>query len=381
MQVSSPFLTRFVSALISSCYAFQTDNHDALRFPESRARRVVRKLREQALNAASFFDFSRLHRSNLAPTLVQLGHVLSQHQKFEHLYVSLADTASQDLLVALLAYRVMGRDRVRLPSNSPSYESKLRKLDELVVHGANSYIASGYDLEEFDLSHIGAHIRLRAHRMNVLHTYLLEQYCCKRNDGTLQAEDGDVVLDGGGCWGDTALFFANRVGAAGRVFSFEFLPENLQTFEKNLALNPRLRSRIEIVRRPLWNTSGEMLPYSDGGPASSLEPGGSGKARAETLSIDDFVTRTNLQRVDFIKLDIEGAEMNALIGAQDTIRRFRPKLAIAVYHRDDDLFEISAHIETLALGYKFRLDHFTIHWEESILFAYPEERLKISRDL
>jgi FkbM family methyltransferase len=54
-----------------------------------------------------------------------------------------------------------------------------------------------------------------------------------------------------------------------------------------------------------------------------------------TITIDDFVQRFSLPRVDFIKMDIEGAESRALTGAADIIRRFRPRLAISAYHSLD----------------------------------------------
>ena len=65
----------------------------------------------------------------------------------------------------------------------------------------------------------------------------------------------------------------------------------------------------------------------------------------ETTSIDDFVRRNGIARIDFIKMDIEGAELVALQGAAATIRTFKPKLAIAVYHRPTDITAIPAWID------------------------------------
>ena len=77
--------------------------------------------------------------------------------------------------------------------------------------------------------------------------------------------------------------------------------------------------------------------------------------------------------MDFIKLDIEAAEMSALRGAERTLRRFRPRLAISVYHKEEDLIDIPQFIAALDLGYRLYLDHFTIHAEETILFAETQE--------
>ena len=256
-QPNSAFLSRFVCELLASCYAFQAANHDELRFPESWAQRAKRGLRERLLQLAASRQFMRLPRTTLRPVQQQIEQIVQQQRAFENLYQTLADDASRDLLISLLVFRTMGRDRVRLPSNNPAYWSKLNQLDDLVVQPPVSARPNSSVLELFDLANIGVPVQLRAQRMNVLHTYLLEQYCYRGSGATLSVDEGDVVFDGGGCWGDTALYFANRVGENGRVFSFEFLPKNLATFEENLAGNPSLRDRIEIVRRPLWNVSGE----------------------------------------------------------------------------------------------------------------------------
>jgi len=68
-------------------------------------------------------------------------------------------------------------------------------------------------------------------------------------------------------------------------------------------------------------------------------------------------------------MDIEGAELDALRGAEQTLRAFKPRLAISLYHNKTDLTEIPEYLNALDLGYEFYLDHFTIHNEETVLFA------------
>ena len=68
-------------------------------------------------------------------------------------------------------------------------------------------------------------------------------------------------------------------------------------------------------------------------------------------------------------MDIEGAELLALNGAIETIKKFKPKLAIAIYHSMSDFISIPKWIDDLNLGYKLYLDHYTIHTEETILYA------------
>jgi hypothetical protein len=88
-----------------------------------------------------------------------------------------------------------------------------------------------------------------------------------------------------------------------------------------------------------------------------------------TTTIDEVVVHENIPRIDFIKMDIEGSELSALRGAESTIRRCRPKLAISLYHRPEDFFSIPSWIDSLDLGYRVFLEHYSIHQEETVLFA------------
>jgi FkbM family methyltransferase len=178
---------------------------------------------------------------------------------------------------------------------------------------------------------------------------------------------GDVVIDGGGYYGDSALYFSHLAGPDGRVVTFEFEPGSLELMEHNLGLNPELASRIEVVDAALLERPGERVSFHTQGPGTVLAPGGDGSTSTE--SIDALVDRGAMTRVDFIKLDIEGSELSALRGADSTLRRFRPRLAIAAYHKPDDLVTIPEYLDSLGVGYRFRLGHFTIHREETVLFA------------
>ena len=160
------------------------------------------------------------------------------------------------------------------------------------------------------------------------------------------------------------------------VYSFEFIPSNISVFKKNLSLNPHLKNRIKLVQKPLSDVSDNSYYFKDVGPGSKIDAeqfeGYDGIITS--ISIDDFVEEYNLTSVDYIKMDIEGAEPIALKGAIETIKKFKPKLAIAIYHSTgkhgmDDFVNIPAYINNLDLGYKLYLGHYTIHSEETVLFA------------
>jgi FkbM family methyltransferase len=136
-------------------------------------------------------------------------------------------------------------------------------------------------------------------------------------------------------------------------------------------MNPHLMSAIQLVQSPVSEHSSENLFINGSGPgtrvvAQTQDPDA---LRVETVAIDDVVNREGLPRVDFIKMDIEGSELSALRGAEKTLRKFRPKLAISIYHKLPDFWEIPRYLDSLDLNYRFYIRHFTIHAEETVLFA------------
>ena len=290
-------------------------------------------------------------------------------------YDLLADDYSKSTLVKVLAYRLMGPRKVKLPLSTDAYWS-IRERTRSLIKGSDTIGVNfpKLNLNRLNLEKIGYPIELYFAPGGVMVTFILKQYEYGKSKPQIKAQNGDYVIDAGGCWGDTALYFAHTVGPEGKVYCFEFVAENLKILQRNLDLNAELARRIELVLQPVWEESGEVVEFSANGPGTSLtgKPSDTNRlnfAQVSTIAIDDLVKERNIPRVDFIKMDIEGAELSALKGAEECLRRFRPRLAISVYHRENDLIEIPNYLNNLGLGYKFFLDHFTIYGEETILFA------------
>jgi FkbM family methyltransferase len=201
---------------------------------------------------------------------------------------------------------------------------------------------------------------------------LIEQYFLDRDGVSVRPEPDDYAIDAGGCFGDTALAFAIAVGGEGKVYSFEPMPDLRDVFIGNVQRNPDLAERIELYDRAVFDISGKVLSFANLAAGSRPQPGGA--VQVSTISIDDFVRVNQVPRVDFIKMDIEGSEREAFAGAVETIRRFKPKLAISAYHRADDLLLLPPLIQTIEPSYKLYFDHYTIHAEESVIFATSDAR-------
>jgi len=91
-----------------------------------------------------------------------------------------------------------------------------------------------------------------------------------------------------------------------------------------------------------------------------------GDTYIDTVSIDErFIS----EKVSFIKMDIEGAETEAIRGAMNIIKRDKPKLAISIYHKKEDIYEIPLLINEICPEYKFYLRHFSSHLCETVLLA------------
>ncbi len=180
--------------------------------------------------------------------------------------------------------------------------------------------------------------------INIAFTFYIKQYFYESNGVSIQPEKGDYALDIGACCGDTALIFADAVGDNGHVYTFDFMETHIRIIQKNLQQNPELSKNITLFpygvsdksnnAQPLEKTNDNVLA-----PAAQLDAQGELKqATIPTVSIDDLHKKGKIEKVNFIKMDIEGSELAALHGAKKTIKKFTPKLAISIYHRDDDFF-------------------------------------------
>lgn len=158
---------------------------------------------------------------------------------------------------------------------------------------------------------------------------------------------GDTVLDVGGFRGETAIVFADWVGAKGKVFAFEPVPASYRAMTENIRAN-HLEGVITAVNKGCSSVSkgAKAISCTDGAPWSYISEG-DGVVDVELVTIDDFVRANHLKKVDFIKMDVEGFESDVLLGGKEVLRTFKPKLAVALYHKSSDLVEIPRLVRSL----------------------------------
>ncbi|MFO0941623.1 MAG: FkbM family methyltransferase [Pirellulales bacterium] len=275
-------------------------------------------------------------------------------------------------MIEVLAFRMLGYRHTRLSTNNPTHAKHIADVSGSLVTKRKAQKCDQLDgwIDEFAIPNSTTNIRLQAHKLHVLHTFLAEQYRYKSDIKEVGVQPGDIVVDGGGCWGDTALYFANTCGPNGQIHVFEFSQANISLLNENVRSNPHLQSRIFLQERALWDESDLQISFSENGPSTqAIINSTEGSNTGVTLSIDDWHKRSKLERVDFIKLDVEGAEERCLLGAKNTIARFRPRLAVAVYHSLRDFVALPKLVDQFNPDYKMYLGHYTIQLEETILFA------------
>ena len=165
---------------------------------------------------------------------------------------------------------------------------------------------------------------------------------------------GDIVLDCGASDGD----FTRQALAAGAkiVVSIEISPSSAECIRRNTAAE-MAAGRVIVYPKGVWNKDDTMVLNVDDTnfAANSVvmhSDSSHPSVKVALTTIDRLVAELNLPRVDFIKMDIEGAEVPALAGAHDTIARFKPRLAIATEHRPDDEFTIPAAARRIRPDYQ-----------------------------
>ena len=172
--------------------------------------------------------------------------------------------------------------------------------------------------------------------------------------------EGDIAIDGGAYDGVTSSDFASR-GA--KVYAFEMDQNN---YQRSLARAEKYKFTLENMG---LSSEERTASYFSGGAGSHIlsQPQANGGLVARFIDIDTYVQRKNLPRVDYIKLDIEGAELDCLKGAAKSIVRWKPKMAISAYHRPEDLWTLAPYIKALRSDYEFAFRHYRVDYRDYVL--------------
>lgn len=173
--------------------------------------------------------------------------------------------------------------------------------------------------------------------------------------------DCEIFIDGGALDGTDSIHFIDWCkGKYDGIYAFE--PDGLN-YGKLMEAG-RGKKNFFACQKGLWDRSTELGFSSGNGESSRISK--EGKTRIKAVSIDEELKGLP---VTFVKMDIEGSELKALCGAEKTIREYKPRLAICVYHGREDILEIPFKVLEFYPGYRLYLRHYSYVDTETVLYA------------
>lgn len=224
--------------------------------------------------------------------------LVEHRQDFEWLYDKLYDFHSKSILVNILSYWL---------------SSDLKKIKQ--IHGSPFH-------QYFDLD-------------------------------IIKCDENEVFVDIGAYIGDTMVDYVKtfREGCYKRIYCYEIMPANIDYIRKNIEL---FSLKNVIVNAKGASDKSGFLFLSNNGVSSIGKLSENGEIKVPTVAIDDDINES----VTFIKMDIEGAEEQALLGLRKKILESHPKLALSVYHNHKDLWKLARIIDEIDPSYNFYLRYY-----------------------
>jgi FkbM family methyltransferase len=181
--------------------------------------------------------------------------------------------------------------------------------------------------------------------------------------------DNEFFIDGGGYNGYTTIQFINKVkNKYNKIHIFEPIQQN---YEQALSLLKKHQidfNKVTLQCAGLFSSAKEAKFSVLGASSTMLNLSGKTET-CRLVKFDDVFSEKERSEITYIKLDIEGAEPDALEGMKETITQYKPKLAICIYHRPMHLWQIPLYIHELNPEYKIYVRHHSNIIDETVLYA------------
>ena len=197
----------------------------------------------------------------------------------------------------------------------------------------------------------------------------------------------EIFIDCGGYIGDSIEKFVNTFGnKVKKIYSFECFPENIKKIREMsrfVSKEEGYTGEIIPAQYALSDKTGKVKFNDIGKPESGYLPetrltveyneklAPVNTIEVDTTTIDSYIPEN--EKITFIKMDIEGAEYEALKGAEKIIKKYKPRLAISIYHNPDDYWRIYDLIHSFFADYKFAVRHHQNNHLDTVLYAWVEE--------
>jgi FkbM family methyltransferase len=191
----------------------------------------------------------------------------------------------------------------------------------------------------------------------------------------------EVYVDIGAAVGDTIeRFIWEKNGYISRIYAFEPSPREYEALKYRMERLTRewmfSENQIIMVKAGIGEKTGKRILQSNklGTNNFILNSWDTVQNNAEGDRIDIYCMDDYFRDVPvtFIKADVEGYEMRCLRGASAVIKRDKPKMALCIYHKPEDIFDFTKYISSIVPEYKFKLRHHSRNWTETVLYAFVE---------
>lgn len=289
-------------------------------------------------------------------------HIYSLYSAFSYL----SDTDSKRLYIALILYRLCGHLCCQIPVSYDSSAANIQRYKNIEYFGISEIATKGMfdSVRHYDFSFKGN--RYVVDCLGLEYYLYRGQYYYQGGEISICPRPGDIVIDGGAFMGDAASVFSNSVGPTGRVYAFDPVQDHLDIINFNISQFP-LRN-VESIPYAL----GHAIVHKEPIRLNKYSPGFNARGQVlPTISLNEFIKSVEKKRFDFLKLDVEGAEMDVLKGGVDAIAGCRATVAVSIYHTPNDFFDILNFLAKQLKNYSFHLGHYTIHREETVLYCRP----------
>lgn len=186
-------------------------------------------------------------------------------------------------------------------------------------------------------------------------------------DDIIRLKRNETFIDCGAFVGDTVKKFEKKTkGNYVKIVCFEPDLENFKRLRKNTYRN----EDIVIYNQGCWKEN-TVLKFDNIGSTSSAVSDAEDAIEIQVCSLDRM---SDCLDASFIKMDIEGAEYNALLGAEEIIKKNRPVLAVCIYHSDEDMLRLPEMISAMCKDYFFYVRQHSFLPLETVFYAVPFER-------
>lgn len=183
------------------------------------------------------------------------------------------------------------------------------------------------------------------------------------DENIITFENAEVFVDAG-CFnfGNSKLLLEKTGNKVKKIYAFEPDLENFNKIETTIKKS--MLENVTVFNTGLWSEKNTLKFKANLDAGCLIDE--SGDTEIEVVALDGVDIP---EKITFIKMDIEGAELEALKGAQNRIKKDKPKLAICIYHKPEDIIDIPFYIKKLVPDYKLFMRHYSETDFETVLYA------------